>query len=206
MNRSTESWISYGVLLALLAVFMPWGAISAEKFGPPALIAVAIAVIGYVLVRAGFRFFRRAEPSSTQDSRVGTMRGRPGGVWGLLKLSCGAALTIGIASIALGTSRIVSPIGAFFVALVAQQLTFVIFELVVAVRQVSGAGFAPRAAAVIIMVGLAVFFAWASNITLLAQKPPVAPPFPSSVSVLFAIPAVLAAIGGLLFRYRAESR
>jgi hypothetical protein len=132
------------------------------------------------------------------------MRGRSGGVWGLLKLSCAAALTIGIASIALGTSRIVSPVGAFFVALVAQQLTFVIFELIVAVRQASGGGFTRRAAAVIAMGGLAVFFAWASNITLLAQKPPVAPPFPSSMSVLFAIPAVLVAVGGLLFRHRAE--
>lgn len=135
---------------------------------------------------------------------MGTMRGRSGGVWGLLKLSCAAALTIGIASIALGTSRIVSPVGAFFVALVAQQLTFVIFELIVAVRQASGGGFTRRAAAVIAMGGLAVFFAWASNITLLAQKPPVAPPFPSSMSVLFAIPAVLVAVGGLLFRHRAE--
>lgn len=114
------------------------------------------------------------------------------------------SLTIGLGAITLGTSRIVSPIGAFFISLVAQQITFVIFELIILFRQPARVGFAPRAAAAIGTAGLAALFAWTSNITLLAQKPPVAPPFPGSISILFAIPALLLAVGGLLFRYRAE--
>lgn len=207
MNKSTESKISYGVLLALLAVFMPWNATSAGEFAPRATLGVAVAVVGWLLTRVGFMLFRRAQPATANERPDAVVsHGVSGGVWGLFELSCFAALTIGIGGITLGTAHIASPIVAFFITLVAQQVSFVILELIVALRQASRVSYVARAATVMAMAGLAVIFASASSITLAAQRPPVMPPFPDTVSVLFALPALLTAVGSLTYSWLQRSK
>ncbi len=207
MNKAAESAVSYGVLLALLAAFMPWDATSAADFSPRALVAVVIAVVGSLVAKAGLALFKRwfgPVSQSLNVPQVALTHRFFGGLWGSIKLSCTVCMVIGLGSILLGTNHWIRPIDAFYTALVAQQLTFIVLELFAATIVSPSSRLGARAATVIAMMGLAIFFAWASNITLFSQTPSVAPPFSSLVSILFAIPAFLAGAAGLLYRYRVE--
>lgn len=54
-----------------------------------------------------------------------------------------------------------------------------------------------RVVGLIALAGLAVFFAWSSNVTLLAQKPPVSAYSSNSANMMYAIPAVVMALWGI---------
>jgi hypothetical protein len=201
MNKSTALTLSYIVLLALLAVFFPWHARSATDFRGPALLAIGIALAGHFLARFGLLRFVARQIESREELGIPT-----GGIWARwpvgfvksVKLCCIISLLVGLAGIALGSARLLSPAEAFFFAVIGQQLIFICFELAVVARRSPDSGFWSRAANVVALMALATFFSWASNITFLAQRPPVPPIFSDATNLLFAVPAMTVGIAGLL--------
>lgn len=205
MKRSTASAVTYVVLLLILAALLPWGARSTAEFGPRAMLAVVVAVVLSLVTRYGLELF--VARSTVAENRVfsGTGGFLALGLWRSVKFSCAVSLVIGIASIVAGTSHLLSATAAFFATVIGQQLTLMAAEIFVARQPSQNAKPVARVLALIILVALAAFFAWASNITFLAQRPPVSPRFSDSTNLLFAVPALLvgmAAIAGRLWLWR----
>ncbi len=135
MSKISGSTVSYIVLIVLLVALMPWGASTAAAFAPRAMLAIVIAIVGHLVTRIGLALVPRQSPDQDRSPPVrGMLWGFSGGLWGQLRLSCAISLTIGVGSIALGLSHLLSPTAVFFLCLVAQQVTFVIFELIIAGR------------------------------------------------------------------------
>jgi hypothetical protein len=207
MSKISGSTVSYIVLIVLLVALMPWGASTAAAFAPRAMLAIVIAIVGHLVTRIGLALVPRQSPDQDRSPPVrGMLWGFSGGLWAQLRLSCAISLTIGVGSIALGLSHLLSPTAVFFLCLVAQQVTFVIFELIIAGRDSPTRRFGVKLLTVVAMAALALLFAWSSDITVLAQKPPMAAPISRAVSTIFAVPAVVVGILVLVFRYLAKGK
>jgi hypothetical protein len=207
MNRASKSALPIVVLVVLLVLFVPWSA--SANFGSGAMLAIAISLIGYILTRVGLKLFANKSGLTHQDVNVPEsrlMREVAGGLWRTFRIGAAVALAVEAGGIAFGKSGLINPVGAFFMTLVAQQLVFVVFELFIALRLSPNNWFGARAATVASMTALAFFCALANNINLFVETPRVLPPFSITVNILFAIPALLAGVVGLLYRHHVERR
>jgi hypothetical protein len=198
MRSSTNPRITYGIPLAILAVFTPWRAASSAEFSSNFLFVGAVAAIVHFALRYGLRWI---SPGSTNllsqapiDDQSRELRST---FWRSLKFACATSLTIGLACIALGKSQILSSHGIFLVSVITQQLAFIAVGYYIGSGKPLAAEMPFRVVSLIALAGLAVFFAWSSNVTLLAYKPPVSPYSSTSANLLYAIPAIAMAFWGI---------
>lgn len=207
MNRSTVSLVTYIVLLGVLAALMPWGAAGPSEFASRAMFAVVIAVVLSVVTRYGLELLVRRSDGSQKSVAgrssisVGTLRI---GLWPLLKYSFAASLAADLIGIVVGTNHLLSPTAAFFLAVIVQQVIFVGVEILIAKPSGQAGRAMARVAALIGLVAMAVLFAKAGNIIFVAQQPAVPTKFPDSTNLLFAVPALLVGLGGIIMTLTAS--
>lgn len=201
MNKSTASFAAYVALLILLAILMPWRAVSAPEFASRSMVAVAVAVIGSVVTRYGLELvLRRAAGDVSRNSGQGYVRlgSVTIGLWPVVKYTLGISLAIDIISTLASTDHTVTPAVAFLAATILQQLTALVAELLIIVKLEESQKRASRVVALIAVMAVATIFARAANIVFVAQKPPVPPLLSDSTNLLFAIPALLMGVVGIL--------
>lgn len=200
MNKSTVSITAYVVLLIVLAALMPWRAVSSTEFAIRSMLAVAVAVVSSVVTRYGLELLLGRAASET--SRVSAQSNiRLGfatiGLWQIVKYGLGISLAIDIVSILASTDHIITPVVAFFGAVTLQQLTALVAELLIMAKLESKKRLS-RVLALAAVIVVATVFARAANIVYVAQRPPVQPLLSDSTNLLFAIPALLMGVIGIL--------
>jgi hypothetical protein len=198
MKNKLVQLLSYLVPLLILAVGVPWHA-STAQYEATGVKVVAIAAIVHLFLRYGLpNLIRTREGKQGRDFGTPTKRASTSlSIWPLFLLACAASLAIGMGCMFLATRQLLELHAAFYIGVVLQQLVFVGMGVVM-IRA--------RSSAISTVVGLialgivALFFAWSSDIVLLAQHSTAGPTTSPGSNMLYAIPALVVALIGIVGR------
>jgi hypothetical protein len=184
MTQRTVRIVSFVVPLLLMAYFSPWNAHSDQEFATAAERVLLIAVLVHFALRYGLPQLGLGTESEPRTSREKSS-GLSG--WGLVRIAGVISLAVGLACVVLTTNHMLAVDLGFFFEVIAQQLTLLVIAHYVTKLP---NGNPSQIACLLALVGMAVFFAWSSNIVFLAQKPPRAPMSSDAANILYAVPAV----------------
>jgi hypothetical protein len=211
MNKSTASLVAYAVPMIILMISIPWNATSAAEFGPRFELVAVLAVAIHFALRYGLRWLPEAPMKSHEPQpaapRDDTSRALRSTLWRSLKAACAASIAIVLTSIVLGKSHLLAGQAIFLFGALCQQLIFVGIGIYILSRQTDATEVFLRVLSLTALAGMAIFFAWSSNVTLQAQNPPVPPYSSNAENMWYALPAVAVAVWGIgrtIWRARAR--